>query len=97
MEGNGELDQQWSAMESLIKLQGRENATMECNGEVDQQATGERECNKLQGRGKRFQKFCCKSLGGKSDLQQVFRWLGERRERGAHEICPDLKGPYFQR
>ena len=71
MEGNGEVDQQWSVMESLI--------------------------NKLQGREKRFQNFCCKSLGGKSDLQQVFRWLGERRERGAHEICPDLKGPYFQR
>ena len=79
MEGNGEVDQQWSVMESLInKLQGRENATS-CRRE------------------KRFQNFCCKSLGGKSDLQQVFRWLGERRERGAHEICPDLKGPYFQR
>ena len=79
MEGNGELDQQWNAMESLInKLQGRENATS-CRRE------------------KRFQNFCYKSLGGKSDLQQVFRWPVERRERGAHEIYPDLKGPYFQR
>ena len=35
-------------------------------------------------------------------MQQVFRRerreeRGERRERGAHEICQDLKRPYFQR